>query len=365
MASVIATLLCVQQGAQAAAMGLSSKHAAILERHQSLAARNPTGNFNQVWLASNYQNLSAAPVAAPGDAAGQTVITSGGDYGNDDGQVPQCPTIFIQTAQNSGSEVGGWTSIPQVAGFYVDRNTTFGSATAPVYIETGKDYSKVKRVVVAGPGKPRDAWKYVSLFRNSLVCAVANESMPVVLDDVLVVAPMWLSSADVTAGAGESTDLFYSPGGWSLGSKAQGPGSKSTSAFDVLDKLLKRFADQSTFPALTSVTFAGHSLGASLMQRYAMLKNDDAKTDPLIRFWIGNPGAYVWPSADRPVTPTNTSCQSTVDDWAYGIGGAIPAYAEGVSNNVSAIYQRYRSRTIQYALGMLDNGPGDTHCEAQ
>ena len=66
------------------------------------------------------------------------------------------------------------------------------------------------------------------------------------------------------------------------------------------------------------------------------------------------------------MTPSNTTCASTIDDWAYGIGGELPVYfrndAEG---NTTGIYERYRSRTIQYALGLADDGPGDTHCEAQ
>jgi hypothetical protein len=66
------------------------------------------------------------------------------------------------------------------------------------------------------------------------------------------------------------------------------------------------------------------------------------------------------------VTPSNTSCAADVDYWAYGIGGDLPVYFKNdVDGNTTAIYDRYRSRKIQYALGLDDNGAGDTHCEAQ
>lgn len=331
---------------------------------RKLHSRNPTGSFSQMYDAANYQNGSAAPAASPDDAPGQTVIV-GGTGADDSSQRPGCDTIFISTAQVDGSVTSGWKSIPNVVGFYVDRNITYNSVTAPIYIESGKDFSKVKRVVVTGPGKPRDAWKYSNLFRNSLLCAVSNSSMAVTQEEILIAAPIWLAQDDSQAGAGQSSDLYFSDGGWSVGSKSKGPGKADISSYTVMDDLIKRFANQEEFPALTSVTVAGHSLGASFSQRYAMVRNDDASTDSLLRFWIGNPGAYVWPSPDRPVTPSNTSCASEVDEWAYGVSRSLPAYVKGVKNNVSAVYERYRSRVIQYALGMDDDGPGDTHCEAQ
>jgi uncharacterized membrane protein YgcG len=73
----------------------------------------------------------------------------------------------------------------------------------------------------------------------------------------------------------------------------------------------------------------------------------------------------VWPSATRPITPTDTSCASTINDWAYGVGGDLPSYFGNMAGNVNGIYQRYFARRIQYALGLSDNEAGDTHCEAQ
>jgi uncharacterized membrane protein YgcG len=88
--------------------------------------------------------------------------------------------------------------------------------------------------------------------------------------------------------------------------------------------------------------------------------------DASISFWVGNPGAYVWPTSERPVQPASSNCSSSVDEWAYGIGGSLPAYRiSDVNRNKTGVYQEYFGRRVQYALGLEDDGPGDTHCEAQ
>lgn len=43
----------------------------------------------------------------------------------------------------------------------------------------------------------------------------------------------------------------------------------------------------------------------------------------------------------------------------------ISKYArKDVNASKTAVIERFRGRKVQYALGLLDNGPGDTHCEA-
>lgn len=129
-----------------------------LKRSRSLHSRNPTGDFNQLYLASNYQNGSTAPGATSDDASGQTIVV-GGTGADDDSQSPQCNTIFINTAAVGGSQTSGWTSTPNLVGFTVDRNLTYGTSTMPIYVETGKNFSTVKRVLLTQPGYPRDTWK--------------------------------------------------------------------------------------------------------------------------------------------------------------------------------------------------------------
>lgn len=77
--------------------------------------------------------------------------------------------------------------------------------------------------------------------------------MAVTLADVLIVAPIWLGESDKMAGAAQENDLYWTDGGFSVGSLTQGPGGQQTSSFEVMDVLIKRFANQNDFPALNSV----------------------------------------------------------------------------------------------------------------
>lgn len=96
--------------------------------------------------------------------------------------------------------------------------------------------------------------RYVQLFRNSLLCAVGNTSMPVTFGDVLVVAPIWLGKSDRAAGAGQASDVFFGDQSWATGSTSQGPDDTNLSTFKVMDDIIKRFANVTEFPALTSVS---------------------------------------------------------------------------------------------------------------
>jgi hypothetical protein len=287
---------------------------AVNKRHQ-LLARDPTGDFSTLYDASNYQNGSTAPGTTSSDASGQTVVV-GGTGADDDSQRPGCTTIFINTADVSGSQTSGWEETPELVGFQIDRNLTYGDITMPFYVETGKNLSAVKRVIMTQPGDPRDTWKYVNLFRNSLLCAVANTSMAVEFDDVLVTAPIWLGASDIEAGAGQSSDLYFGDSSWATGSLSQGPSNTTISTFKVMDDAITRFANITEYPSVTSVSRAlgggaqmseiggarerewppdfplvmfhpqimvvGHSLGGSFSQRYAFARKEDDATEALV-----------------------------------------------------------------------------------
>ena len=57
-----------------------------------------------------------------------------------------------------------------------------------------------------------------------------------------------------------------------------------------------------------------------------------------------------------------------MDEWHYGLHGnasKITKYArEDVVKDVDFVVNRFRQRKVHYAFGLLDNGVGDTHCEA-
>ncbi|KAN0064748.1 hypothetical protein ACQY0O_001805 [Thecaphora frezii] len=137
----------------------------------------------------------------------------------------------------------------------------------------------------------------------------------------------------------------------------------NVSSYEVLDVFLDWLFDKSVFPNLNRVVVAGHSMGAQCVQRYAMLKKTKAY-DPNVMYWVGNPGSYVFPTSDRE--NANASCTAP-ETWPYGLlnVSSIPKYARrDVNASVTSVVARYRSRDLHYALGLLDNGQGDTHCQS-
>jgi len=82
--------------------------------------------------------------------------------------------------------------------------------------------------------------------------------------------------------------------------------------------------------------------------------------------FLSNPGSWAWLTEDRPYP--NATCADP-DQWIYGIGGnqtKVSKYArKDVIANKQAVIDRYRGRNVHYALGLLDDGPGDTHCQVR
>ncbi|KAL4976250.1 hypothetical protein BDW66DRAFT_166667 [Aspergillus desertorum] len=266
-----------------------------------------------------------------------------------------CPTIMISTATPGGDHTNGWKEIPIVAGFDLKR-------LVPYYVESTKDFTQIKRLVITTAGIWRNGWKYTNNMRNSLICAAGREGVNVDMNKILIAAPQWLNKEDVAAGAALPNDIYYHKNTYQRGGPAVGPGQVKISSFAVLDKFVATFWDRDIYPTLETIVIASH---------YAMLRPSHPE-DSRITYGIMNPGSFAWLVSDRPVTPTNPTCSdpSVYDAWYFGIGpgkpNRIPKYVrDEVLNNRGLVQERYTSRHVFYGFGLEDHGKGDTHCEAQ
>ncbi|CAD6898851.1 unnamed protein product [Tilletia controversa] len=326
--------------------------------HRTLHPRGPPSDdvldINN-FLAQHY-NSGDKPVGYKDGDAGNQVVKATSKKGDDDSQTPQCKdTIFIGSAANNGTKETGWTSLPQVTGFELKRDLVVdkkSGAVQPYYELAGRDPSKVKRVILVQPGLPRDSWKYTNLFRNALVCAAANTTMGVKLEDVIIAGAAWLNEEDVTAGASRKDDVIFNKGQWAFGALSKGPGDLTVSSYSVLDALTEKYFDRKAYPALNQIYIAGHSLGGLMTQHYAMTRKP-TRDEPNINFWLGNPGSYVWPMDGRPATPENSTCEDSYNTWR-----------SDTLEDVESVKEQYFSRNVVYALGLEDFGNGDDHCEA-
>ena len=114
------------------------------------------------------------------------------------------------------------------------------------------------------------------------------------------------------------------------------------SSFQVLDDLLLRLNDRKTLPALNSIILAGHSGGAQLVQRYAVLTMIDG---PIRRGGID----LRYARYERGIRPT-------YNQYKYG-PEQLPAYSKDTEE--SKLFLRYAARNVTYLLGDADNNPED------
>ncbi|SHO75701.1 Uncharacterized protein MSYG_0033 [Malassezia sympodialis ATCC 42132] len=320
---------------------------------------------------------------------------------NSSGQpFPFNPTASVPQDPNTG----GWQKIPgellcSVDGFVWPNNQplfTMNISLAvtdeqyqgqpvvqPFYVSDPSTYYNnpelVKRVIITLPGKPRDTWKYVNLMNNILMYIYANtDRYQVYPGEVVIMAPIVLNQDDQAAGGVESNWLAYSHSNWQMGGSSVTPPLQNGSVtfFGALDKMVDAVMDRKWFPNVKQVVIAGHSLGGQASMRYALLRKQ-RRYESNVKFWIGNPGSWTWltnsTDTQRPNWgPTNLNgedCTADIDTWPYGLGGntsKITKYGRSrVLANMADTLALYRWRHVQYALGLLDNGAGDTHCQAQ
>jgi hypothetical protein len=124
------------------------------------------------------------------------------------------------------------------------------------------------------------------------------------------------------------------------------------------------------------VTVAGHSGGAQIVHRYAVLNNVDERIRARgidLRYVVANPSSYLYFTPVRPAgadgkvfAPYDKSVCADYDKYRYGMQDIVP-YAKGASG--LALYRRYVGRQVTYLVGSEDNDPNhrvlDKACGAE
>ncbi|WFD25805.1 hypothetical protein MNAN1_000771 [Malassezia nana] len=304
------------------------------------------------------------------------------------------------------TQTGGWKGLPQELDCSVDGlpwpngqklfilNTSLPvtdekyqgqSVVQPFYVSDPSTYmndpTRVKRVVLTFPGKPRDSWKYANLFNNALMWIYANPDQypSVKKGEVVIIAPAVLNMDDQAAGGVEENWVAYRKSNWQMGGTSHYPPLQNGTVtfYSALDKIIEAVMDRSWFPNVNQIVIGGHSMGGQAAMRYALMRKE-RRYESNVKFWIANPGSWSWLTNSTDVLRPNyapqnlggqPSCQGDLDTWPYGLGGnttKITKYARNrVMENTSETVALYKWRSIHYSLALLDNGSGDTHCEAQ
>ncbi|MGA8344544.1 MAG: hypothetical protein WB781_21610, partial [Candidatus Sulfotelmatobacter sp.] len=223
----------------------------------------------------------------------------------------------------------------------------------------------VTRAIVIFHGIKRNAAVY---FRSA---NEAVESAGKAGRGTIVIAPQFLTEEDAAAFRLDSAVLRWHHERWEGGANAAGQA--PISSFDAIDAVLAQLAERSLFPDLVQVVLAGHSGGAQVLQRYAVVGRGEAaltKVGVRVRYVIANPSSYVYFSEDRPLSTTSFarytgSCKG-FNRWTYGVDEAPPYVGQDSWVNLE---ERYSRRDVIYLLGTADTDPHhpdlDVSCEGE
>ncbi|WP_250866464.1 hypothetical protein [Caballeronia sp. INSB1] len=220
-------------------------------------------------------------------------------------------------------------------------STPRGSGCVPVFLGGASDMAMIERVVIMLHGRLRDADAYL----RTVECALDASS--VARGTTLLVAPQFLATADVEHHALDADTLNWEWTAWMGGLDARGP--CALSSFDVLDALIEYYA---RYPAMRDIVIAGHSGGAQVAHRYAIVGRASSGAARL-RHVIANPSSYVYFDASRPY-PASLPCDD-VNDWKYGLG-RLPRYARDDAHTRD-LEAHYACRDVTYLLGERDCDP--------
>ncbi|WP_175976418.1 alpha/beta hydrolase [Burkholderia sp. BCC1047] len=242
--------------------------------------------------------------------------------------------------------------VKAVADQRVAVDTPQGSAMLPVYADHPLDRAApdVARVFIVIHGTLRNADAYYASGRTVVEKAGAAGA------GTMVVAPQFLTRADVRAFSLPASTLAWTQEGWKGGEPARQPG--PISSFSALDALLAHFADRGLYPSLSTVVLIGHSAGAQLLQRYAVAGREGdalARTGIAVRYVVANPSSYLYFDDARPnadVLAGGVCPRAT--EWKYGLKSAPPYVA---SQDVRDLETRYVARHVVYLLGQADTNP--------
>lgn len=228
----------------------------------------------------------------------------------------------------------------------------------PVYANRNlarDDLRDIKQVVIVVHGVKRDADSYYETVAQLLT------HNPDRARNTLILAPRFSGSID----SGFGGMVAWRKAGWEDGGesvKASGRPAPVTS-FQVLDDLLGSLDDRKRLPTLAGIVLAGHSAGAQLVHRYAILNTIDGtlRRDGLaLRYVVANPSSYLYLTNERPRADGKGYARyergicPTYNQYKYGTD-KLPAYARDTDD--SSLFVRYAAREVIYLLGGADNNP--------
>lgn len=154
---------------------------------------------------------------------------------------------------------------------------------------------------------------------------------------------------------------------WSGGANNQYPPRlKTVSSYDVLDQIVQYYGNKTTFPNINHIVVAGHSMGAQMLHRYAVVgkTRDQLGVEVPISYYLGNPSSETWFTDERPLS--TGKCAGTYNYWREGLDN-FETYGSGHSGNITynlellaggneSVLANYLGKTVAHGRGFRDRG---------
>lgn len=208
----------------------------------------------------------------------------------------------------------------------------------------------IGRAVILLHGLQRDADRYFGVGQALLQTAQLDAS------STLLLAPHFLTPSDKLP---DDKIPLWRGDNWMQCQPATGQ--EAVNSCGVLDGIARYLAAGGRFPALKEIVFIGHSAGAQLMQRYAVLNNSEEalrKAGISVRYVVSSPSSYLYLDASRPEGEGFKAVSSILcpgyNNFRYGPDNMVP-YGQG--RDGEQLFKRYAARDVVYLVGAKDNNP--------
>jgi hypothetical protein len=235
-------------------------------------------------------------------------------------------------------------------------------------LRVDEPHAGITRSVVVIHGTLRNARDYYQGVRT------AAEAAPGADSTCLMVAPQFLTEADVAADTLSAQYPYWAYLGWRQGdhslSTVAHPRPARFSSFAVVDSLLLRLAALN--PALEDVVVAGHSAGGQFLNRYAagnqVHETLFAEYGITVHYLVSNPSSYLYFDAKRWVPGTEyqfavpydqLAVCANYDKYKYG----LVAPNEYMNIGSAVLRANYAARPVSYLLGGNDIDPFSAYLE--
>ncbi|MFZ4288902.1 hypothetical protein [Variovorax sp. HJSM1_2] len=215
-------------------------------------------------------------------------------------------------------------------------------------LRPGVDTARPTTALIAIHGHPRDANRTFNAATRALQAAGTQEPSLIVAPVFQVAEPGAARCQTKGVPGPQADDLLWTCASWMAGGGA-------FSSFAALDALVTELRQR--WPSLQTVTIAGFSAGAQLVQRYIGFAAPPQPGAPRVRYVVASPGSWLYFDAARPVATTQAACPRQ-NRWKY----STEKLPDTLGRNAEEARQAYAAADVHYLVGALDTGdaPG-TH----